>query len=97
MTSWWAVLVVAVAALLTRLFAGAETGMYQLRRIRLRLAVEKKQNLALLLARTLRDGPGLLVSMLIGTNIVVHVATSTVTMLPLTSNTSSRTRHRSGT
>ena len=80
MTSWWAVLVVAVAALLTGLFAGAETGMYQLRRIRLRLAVEKKQNLALLLARTLRDGPGLLVSMLIGTNIAVHVATSTVTM-----------------
>ncbi|MBC8255127.1 MAG: DUF21 domain-containing protein [Ardenticatenia bacterium] len=80
MISWWTVLIVAVAALLTGLFAGAETGMYQLSRIRLRLAVEKKQGLAVLLARTLRDSSGLLVSTLVGTNIAVHAATSTVTM-----------------
>ncbi|MFC1765014.1 CNNM domain-containing protein [Planctomycetota bacterium] len=80
MDSLTAILVVVLAALMAGLFAGAETGMYQLSRIRLRLAVEKKQGLAPLLARTLQDGPGLLVVTLVGTNIAIHLATSTVTM-----------------
>ena len=80
MISWWAILIVAVASILTGLFAGAETGMYQLSRIRLRLAVQNRRPLAIILARTLEDSPGLLVSTLIGTNIAVHLATSTVTL-----------------
>lgn len=80
MHSLAAILAVLLAVLMAGLFAGAETGMYQLSRIRLRLAVEKKRGLAPLLARTLHDGPGLLVVTLVGTNLAIHLATSTVTM-----------------
>lgn len=80
MTSLVVILIVALGALSTGLFAGAETGMYQLSRIRLRLAAEKRQRTAVLLARTLRDSRGLLVATLIGTNVSVHVVTSAVTM-----------------
>ena len=80
MSSVAAISIVAFAALLAGLFAGAETGMYQLSRIRLRLMSEKRGGLAALLARTLQDGPGLLAAMLIGTNVSIHLATSTVTM-----------------
>lgn len=80
MFSGWSIFVFLLATLFTGLFAGAETGMYQLSRIRLRLAVENRQRLAALLSRTLKDRAGLLVATLIGTNIAVHVATSTVTM-----------------
>jgi CBS domain containing-hemolysin-like protein len=80
MDSLTAIFVVSLAALMAGLFAGAETGMYQLSRIRLRLSVEKKQGLASLLARTLHDGPGLLVVTLVGTNMAIHLATSTVTL-----------------
>ena len=80
MISVWSILVFLLATLLSGLFSGAETGMYQLSRIRLRLAVENKQRLAGLLSRTLQDSAGLLVVALIGANIAVHAATSTVTM-----------------
>ena len=80
MSSLVAILIVVLAALMAGLFAGAETGMYQLSRIRLRLTVEKRRGLAALLARTLQDSPGLLVVTLVGTNISIHLATSTVTM-----------------
>ncbi len=61
------------------LFAGAETGMYRLSRLRLRLGVEKKQLSFVMLGRCLRDGPGLLLTMLIGNNLVNYLATSIVT------------------
>jgi len=61
------------------LFAGAETGMYQLSRLRLRLGVERKHLSFVMLDRCLHDGQGLLLTMLIGNNLVNYLATSIVT------------------
>jgi putative hemolysin len=64
---------------LAGLFAGAETGMYQLSRLRLRLGVQKKRLPFVILGRCLHDSPGLLLSMLAGTNLAHYVATSIIT------------------
>jgi putative hemolysin len=66
---------------LAGLFAGSETGMYQLSRLRLRLGIEKKRLPFIILGRCLSDSPGLLLSMLIGTNLAHYIATSIVTSL----------------
>jgi CBS domain containing-hemolysin-like protein len=71
--------IVLVATAFSGIFSGAETGFYQMSRLRLRLAVEKGQARALLLSRVLHDRAGLLTSLLIGNNITIQVATSTVT------------------
>ncbi len=63
------------------LFAGAETGIYQLSRLRLRLGIEKKRLPFVMLGRCLHDGQGLLLAMLIGNNLVNYLATSIVTGL----------------
>jgi len=63
---------------LAGLFEGAETGVYRLSRLRLRLGVERGRWSALLLANVIRDGTGLLLSLLIGTNLATYVATSSV-------------------
>lgn len=64
---------------LAGLFAGSETGLYQLSRLRLRLGVERKRLLFVILGRCLHDSPGLLLSLLIGTNLAHYLATSVVT------------------
>ncbi len=74
-------LVFAFLVVMSGLFAGSETGMYQLSRLRLRLGIEKKQLLFVLLGRCLRDSPGLLLAMLIGNNLVNYLATSIITAL----------------
>ena len=61
------------------LFAGSETGMYQLSRLRLRLGVEKKWLSYVMLGRCLQDGPGLLLAILVGNNLVNYLATGIVT------------------
>jgi len=61
------------------LFSGSETGLYQLSRLRLRLGVEKKQLPFVILSRCLHDSSGLLLSLLIGNNLVNYLATSLVT------------------
>ena len=63
------------------LFAGAETGMYRLSRLRLRLGVEKKRLSFVMLGRCLHDSPGLLLSMLIGVNLSGYIATSIITYM----------------
>lgn len=67
--------------MLAGLFAGAETGIYQLSRLRLRLGVENKRPLFVILDKSLRDSPALLLSLLLGTNLAHYVATSIVTLL----------------
>lgn len=69
---------------LAGLFGGAETGMYQLSRLRLRLGIEKKELGFVLLGKIMRDTGALLLSMLVGTNLAQYFATSTVTILLLT-------------
>ena len=62
-------------------FSGAETGMYQLSRLRLRIGVEKKHFLSVILSKSLHDRPAMLLSMLLGTNISHYLATSIVTYM----------------
>ena len=73
------VLAVAFCVMLGGLFSGSETGLYQLSRLRLRLGVEKKQLPFVILGRCLHDSSGLLLSLLIGNNLVNYLATSFVT------------------
>lgn len=60
-------------------FAGAETGMYQLSRLRLRMGVESGRLTFVLLDRIMGDSTTLLHSMLIGNNLGHYLATSFVT------------------
>jgi len=78
------VLAVACCIILGGLFSGSETGLYQLSRLRLRLGIEKKQLPFVILGRCLRDSSGLLLSLLIGNNLVNYLATSIVTSSFLT-------------
>jgi putative hemolysin len=64
---------------LAGLFAGSETGMYKLSRLRLRFGIEKKQIPFVTLGKCLRDSSGLLLSLLIGTNLTHYLATNVVT------------------
>ena len=77
------ILVIVFSVILAGLFAGAETGIYQLSRLRLRLGIEKRRLLFVILGRTLRDSPALLISILIGTNLTYYLTTSIVTFLLL--------------
>ena len=77
------ILIVVFFIILGGLFAGAETGVYQLSRLRLRLGVENKRPLFIILDKSLRDSPGLIVSTLLGTNLAHYLATSIVTLLLL--------------
>lgn len=67
--------------MLSGLFAGSETGMYQMSRVRLRLGVGKKRFLYVVLGKVMGDSTGLLLSMLIGTNLAHYLATSTITYI----------------
>ena len=78
------VLVVFCCVILGGLFSGSETGLYQLSRLRMRLGIEKKQFPFVILGRCLRDSSGLLLSLLIGNNLVNYLATSLVTSSFLT-------------
>ena len=68
---------------LAALFSGAETGIYQISRLRLRIGIEKKIIKYILLGKTLHDSGGLLISMLIGTNLAQYVTTSLLTYILL--------------
>ena len=77
------VLVIALAVILAGFFAGAETGIYQLSRLRLRLGIEKKRLSFIILGKTLRDSSALLLSIVLGTNLAYYLVTSIVTYLLL--------------
>lgn len=83
LSSLFPIFVFALSVVLTGLFAGSETGMYQLSRLRLRLGVEKKQLSYIILDKILADTPGLLIAVLLGTNLSIYVATSIVTYMLL--------------
>ena len=77
------IFVVIFSVILAGLFAGAETGIYRLSRLRLRLGIERKRWSFLILGKSLRDSSALLLSMLIGTNLAHYLITSIVTLLLL--------------
>jgi len=70
--------------ILAGFFSGAETGLYRLSRLRLRLGVEKKRLSFIILGKCLRDSSGLLLSLLIATNLAYYLTTSIVTNIFLT-------------
>jgi CBS domain containing-hemolysin-like protein len=77
-------LIIAFAALLfSGLFSGAETGMYQMSWLRLRLGVEKKEFQFVTLGRALRSKTDFLITMLIGNNLTHYIITSITTLLIL--------------
>jgi CBS domain containing-hemolysin-like protein len=73
------ILAIVFLIILAALFSGAETGLYRLSRLRLRLGVEKKRLSFIILGKCLRDSSGLLLSMLIVTNLAYYLTTSIVT------------------
>ena len=73
------ILLTALMVVVAGLLAGSETGLYRLSRLRLRLAAERGRWRARLLADAMQDSSGLLLSLLVGTNIADYVATSLIT------------------
>jgi putative hemolysin len=64
---------------LAGILEGAETGLYRLSRLRLRLGVERRQWSSILLSRAMANSSGLLLSLLVGTTLTHYVATSLTT------------------
>ena len=81
MSSTASILLTILMSLAAGLFAGSETGIYRLSRLRLRLGVERGKWPAILLADVMQDSSGLLLSLLVGTNLAHYVATSLITGL----------------
>ncbi len=77
------ILVVAFTVILSGFFSGAETGIYQLSRLRLRLGMEKKRLSFVILGKSLHDSTGLLLSILLGNNLTHYIITSIVTYILL--------------
>ncbi|MBW8002457.1 MAG: DUF21 domain-containing protein [Planctomycetes bacterium] len=74
-----------LSVILAGLFAGSETGMYQLSRLRLRFGVEQKRFSFLVLSKVLRNSNALLLTILLSTNLLYYGATSIVTFMLLRS------------
>jgi CBS domain containing-hemolysin-like protein len=75
------ILVVILLIILAGLFAGAETGMYRISRLRLQIGIEKRKLTFILLGKSLHDSSALLLSMLLGTNLAHYIAISIVTYI----------------
>ena len=67
--------------LLAGLFAGAETGIYRHSRLKLRLGIHKRRWSSLILGKVMHDSSGLVLSILISTNLAYYFATSIVTYI----------------
>ena len=77
------VLIAVLTVILSALFAGAETGIYQLSRLRLRLNIKRKRLPFIILDKVMRDRTGLLLSILIGNSLTHYIVTSIVTYMLL--------------
>ena len=75
------IFVITLFIIIGGLFSGSETGMYRLSRLRLRLGIEKKKFSYIILGRCLHDSNGLLLTMLIGTNLANYFVTSLITYM----------------
>ena len=62
------------------IYAGAETGMYQMSKVRLRLGVEKRRFLYRILNKSISDSSTILISVLLGTNLACYAFTSLLTI-----------------
>jgi putative hemolysin len=69
-------------------FAGVETGVYRLSKFRLRLGVDQKRPLHKLLSNLTTDNRELILTCLIGNNIVCYLMSATVTFIFISYNVS---------
>ena len=74
-------LLAALGLALTGLFDGFETGLYSVNRVRLRLQLELKSFGSRSLSHLLRDLPGAITTILIGTNVATYLCVACVTEL----------------
>lgn len=77
------ILAATILAVLSCLFSGAEIGIYQLSRLRLRLGIERKRFLFLILDRVIKNAPDQLISILVGNNLTCYGITGIATCLLL--------------
>ncbi len=77
------IILACLTTVMAALFAGAEIGIYQISRIRLRLGIERKKLSFIILGKAMRDSPALLISLLLGTNLAHYLTTGLVTYLCL--------------
>jgi CBS domain containing-hemolysin-like protein len=73
--------IIVLLVILSAFFSGSETGFYRLSRFRLRLGVEQNRPFYATLFRLVRDGQSLVMSILVGNNLVNYLLTSIVTVL----------------
>jgi putative hemolysin len=85
------ILVFSLFVALSGLFSGSETGLYRLSRLRLRLGVEKRHLPFIMLGKCIRDSSGLLLSMLVGTNLFNYLATGIIAGMLLSKGTTEHT------
>lgn len=81
MTFLASLIVLTFLIVLSGIAAGAETGAYRLSRFRLRIGIEQNLPLYRLLFQTVRDGHGLILSLLMANNLANYFATSLATFL----------------
>lgn len=91
MTIFFGILIIIILIGISGFFAGSETGVYRLSRFRLRVGIEQKISFYSMLGDIIRDGQGLVLSVLIGNNLSNYLATSTATYLLLRTTTSAHT------
>lgn len=74
------ILIALISVFFAALFSGAETGIYRISWLRLRLGVQKKILAYKILSKTVTDKTAFLMTMLIGTNLCNYIATFLVTI-----------------
>lgn len=67
--------------LLSAFFAGTETGVYRISRLHIRVGSEKGKPLYKMLFKIMQDGQGLILSLLLGNNLVNNLLTALVTFV----------------
>lgn len=72
-----------IVIIISGLFSGSEIGMYRLSRLKMRLGVEKRNILFVMLEKCINDAGGLLLTILIGNNLTHYIITCIATILIL--------------
>jgi putative hemolysin len=75
------IIFIIIGVMLAGFFAGVETGIYRMSRFNLRLGIERTRPLYKMLGSVLSDTHGLMLSMLLGTNLAHYFVTSVVTAM----------------
>lgn len=78
------VTLIALLLVLSAFFSGSETGVYRISRVRLRIGLEQGKRTYKLLFSLLKDGQGLILTLLLGNNLVNYFLTGSVTFIILT-------------